>query len=84
MKIQDIGFIFVFIAVLLIMVIYKLHPKFAAVIGISSLLFSMSLYLIGNLFTAERFVWYGASFFLLSILLYFFSMAKKDTYGKKE
>lgn len=64
MKIQDILFI-----VILIALIYKRSPKAAAAVGLASLLLAIPLFATWTFFTAERLTWYAASFFLVSIVL---------------
>lgn len=64
MKIQDILFI-----VILIALIYKRSPRAAAAVGLASLLLAIPLFATWTFFTAERLTWYAASFFLVSIVL---------------
>lgn len=66
MKPQDIIFIIVLLAL-----IYKRNPKWAAVVGVGSLLLSIPLFATWTFFTAERLTWYAGAFFLLSIILRF-------------
>lgn len=63
MKIQDIFFI-----VVLAFLLFKHNPKYFAVVGLLCLIFSIPLFTFWIFFTAERLVWYAASFFLLSII----------------
>lgn len=67
MKIQDIVFLLV-----LVFLIYKKSPKWAAWAGIFLLILAIPLFATWTFFTAERLTWYAASFFLLSIVLNFF------------
>ncbi|MDQ3098168.1 MAG: hypothetical protein M3Q44_00270 [bacterium] len=62
MKIQDIVFI-VFVMAFIFRRGRGLWPA-----GIISFSLAGLLFLVGNLFTAQRFSWYGAGFLLLSIL----------------
>lgn len=64
MKIQDILFL-----VVLLFLIFKKDSRWATFAGIGSIALSMPLFATWTFFTAERLVWYGASFLLLSILL---------------
>lgn len=63
MKPQDIIFILV-----LLLLVYKRNPKWSAVVGLGSLVLSIPLFATWTFFTAERLTWYGAAFFLLSIV----------------
>lgn len=65
MKIQDV----VFLVVLLFLVL-KHNPKWAAIAGLISLVLSIPLFSFWIFFTAERLTWYAAAFFLLAIILY--------------
>ena len=65
MKIQDILFIIVLLGL-----IYKQNPKWAAVAGLVSLVISIPLFVTWTFFTAERLTWYAAAFFFLSIVLH--------------
>ena len=67
MKPQDIlFFLFVFVF------IYKHNAKWATIAGIVCIAISIPLFAKWIFFTAERLTWYGAGFFLLAILFYFF------------
>jgi len=67
MKPQDILFFIV-----LLFFVYKHNPKLAAGAGIICLIASIPLFAKWIFFTAERLTWYGAGFFLLAIIFYFF------------
>lgn len=71
MKIQDIAFF-----VVLALLILKRNPKFAVFCGIACLILSIPLFSFWIFFTAERLVWYAASFFLLAIVFYLFNSRK--------
>ncbi len=72
MKIQDIAFIIVFLAVLL-----KRNPTLSALIGIICLILSMPLFSLWVFFTAERLTWYSAVFFALSAFFHLVHKEKK-------
>jgi len=63
MKIQDIFFI-----ILLVLAIFKLQEKHIVIMGIICLLIAIPLFTAHVFFTAERFTWYAAAFFLLAII----------------
>lgn len=63
MKIQDILFL-----VICAFLLWKRNPRWAAVMGLLSLLAAIPLFATWTFFTAERLTWYAAAFFLLSIL----------------
>ena len=71
MKVQDIAFF-----IILLFLIFKRDPKWAAAFGLISLALSMPLFSLRIFFTAERLTWYAAAFFLLSII--FSLWVKKD------
>lgn len=71
MKIQDILFAVVFIALIL-----KKNPKIPAILGIISLVLSIPLFSFWIFFTAQRLTWYAAGFFVLSIFINLFSLRK--------
>lgn len=62
MKFQDIFFLTLFI-----ILIYKYSPRLSALMGIIFLLASIPLFYLWIFFTAERFTWYAAAFFLVSV-----------------
>lgn len=64
MKPQD-----VFFVVLFLLVIVKKDSRISAAIGIVCILLSVPLFSLWVFFTAERFTWYAAAFFLLSTVL---------------
>ncbi len=65
MKIQDLLFV-IFFSFLL----YKRNPKIAVASGLILLFASIPLFARWVFFTAERFVWYAAAFFLLSVVFH--------------
>ena len=71
MKIQDIIFFIIFISLSI-----KRDPRLAAGTGIVSLILSIPLFSFWIFFTAERFTWYAAAFFLLTILFQLFNIRK--------
>ncbi len=72
MKLQDIVF-FVVLAFLL----YKRSPRLMADLGIILLLLSIPLYAKWVFFTAERFTWYGAAFFLTATVVQLIRLPKQ-------
>ena len=72
MKEQDIVFFFAFLVV-----IFTRNPKLAIVLGLILLILSIPLFSFWVFFTAERFTWYAAAFFLLAIMFYVLK-TKKD------
>lgn len=72
MKPQDIIFV-----LLVLFLLYKRNPQWAAGAGIVSLLIAIPLFAKWIFFTAERLTWYAAAFFLLSIVLHMFLLKKK-------
>lgn len=72
MKIQDILFIIVLLAL-----IYKRDPRWPAIAGLGSLVLAIPLFATWTFFTAERLTWYAAAFFLLSIIQYKIDKIKK-------
>ncbi len=62
MKIQDIAFIVILIIILL------LRGKAAWYAGIVAGVAAGTLFLLSNLFTAQRFTWYSAAFFTVFVL----------------
>jgi len=73
MKIQDILFF-----VILLLVLLKRNPKITAIGGIICFVLSIPLFSAWIFFTAERLVWYGAAFFLVSAILLFFGYPKNE------
>ncbi len=69
-KLQDLAFLLVFVAVLLLR-----SWKLAAIIGIVALLFAIPLFKFWVFFTAERLTWYSGAFFLISVIT--LSISKK-------
>lgn len=65
MKIQDILFIIVLIAL-----IYKMNTRWAVLAGLGSLVLAIPLFATWTFFTAERLTWYAASFFLLAVIFH--------------
>ncbi|MCL4353585.1 hypothetical protein M1615_03940 [Patescibacteria group bacterium] len=63
MKLQDAVFLLVFAFLL-----YKRSPRRAVIAGLASLILSIPLFSFWIFFTAERLVYYGAGFLLLSII----------------
>jgi hypothetical protein len=64
MKPQDIGFIFVLIALLLIK-----KPRLFLYTALASWIVAIPLFAAWTFFTAERLTWYGAAFILLYLLI---------------
>lgn len=64
MKIQDIGFIIVFITLLIIR-----KPTMLVIVGLSCLILAMPLFYFRVFFTAERLTWYAAAFFLTHLII---------------
>jgi len=67
MKIQDVIFFLV-----LFFLIFKRNPRWMAISGLICLALSIPLFSFWIFFTAERLIWYGAAFFLLTIIFYLF------------
>lgn len=65
MKIQDIVFVIAFLFFAL-----RQNPRWSASAGLICLVISIPLFATWTFFTAERLTWYGAAFFLLSIIQY--------------
>jgi len=63
MKIQDIIFI-----ISLIFIIYKNNSKLTIILGLVTISMAIPLFAKWIFFTAERFTWYAAAFFLLAIV----------------
>ena len=74
MKIQDIIFFVIFGIVL-----WKRDARWAAVSGLIALIISVPLFATWTFFTAERFTWYAATFFLLSIIFYLLDLRRTRT-----
>lgn len=66
MKIQDMGFLVVFLAVL-----WTKNSRIATLAGLLCLILAIPLFAAWIFFTAERLTWYAAAFLLLSIALSF-------------
>jgi ABC-type bacteriocin/lantibiotic exporter with double-glycine peptidase domain len=64
MKIQDIGFLFVFAALLILR-----RPKLLLIAGLVSWILAIPLFATWVFFTGERLTWYGAAFIFASLLL---------------
>ncbi|OGH39281.1 MAG: hypothetical protein A3B44_02250 [Candidatus Levybacteria bacterium RIFCSPLOWO2_01_FULL_38_21] len=71
MKPQDIIFF-----IILLLLLIKRDSKLAAGAGIISLILAIPLFSFWIFFTAERFTWYAAAFFLLTILFQLFNIRK--------
>lgn len=72
MKIQDLGFILLFLLLL-----WRKNSKLAAITGLACLVFAIPLFGFKiMLFTAERLTWYAAAFFLYAIILLFIKELK--------
>jgi hypothetical protein len=71
MKPQDILFIIILLAVLVLR-----KPKYAALLGLTCLILAMPLFQFWVFFTAERLVMYGAAFLLVSCILLGFEKRK--------
>ncbi|MDE2590551.1 MAG: hypothetical protein KGL95_12910 [Patescibacteria group bacterium] len=67
MKPQDILFFLIAATIC-----YKHNPKWAIMAGLVCLIISIPLFAKWVFFTAERLTWYGAGFFLLAVVFYFF------------
>ena len=65
MKIQDILFVLVFLVLLL-----RRNPKLIVAAGLVCLVLSIPLFAFWVFFTAQRFVYYAAAFFLAAIIIY--------------
>ena len=63
MKIQDLGFLILFLAIL-----WFKNSRIAAIAGLLCLVLSMPLFAFWIFFTAQRLVMYAAVFFALSII----------------
>lgn len=63
MKIQDVGFLIIFITVVLLR-----RPRVSVVAGLVCLGLSIPLFATWTFFTAQRLTYYAAAFFLLAIL----------------
>lgn len=72
MKIQDVIFLIV-----LGVVLSKHSPKLTAFFGILCLISAIPLFSFWVFFTAQRFVWYAAVFFLLSVIFSLWQHNKK-------
>jgi len=72
MKIQDLVFLFVFLLQLGVR-----SPKLAAGLGLLCLILAIPLFEFWVFFTAERLTWYAATFFLSSVLLYWYKFKFK-------
>lgn len=72
MKIQDIAFVLV-----LLFLIYRFQPRLTVIVGLCCLFLSIPLFATWTFFTAERLTWYGASFFLVSIVQYMIQFRKE-------
>jgi hypothetical protein len=70
MKPQDIGFIFVLAALLLMR-----KPRLFLIAGLASWILAIPLFATWTFFTAEHLTWYGAAFILTFLL---FSFIKPD------
>jgi hypothetical protein len=71
MKLQDIGFFLVFIALLL-----SKKPRLFLIAGLVSWILAIPLFAGWIFFTAERLTWYGAAFVLTFLLI---SLLRPDT-----
>ncbi len=67
MKIQDLAFLFLFIALLLIR-----KPRLLVITGLAFLVLAMPLFYFRVFFTAERLTWYAAGFFTAYVILNLF------------
>ncbi|MCL5675826.1 MAG: hypothetical protein M1120_01730 [Patescibacteria group bacterium] len=65
MKIQDLGFLAVLAAFLVVR-----KPRLLVFAGLGCLVLSVPLFYFHIFFTAERLTWYGAGFFLTYIILF--------------
>lgn len=63
MKIQDIGFLFL----LVILILFK-KPRLSIAMALVCLLLAVPLFSFWIFFTAERLTWYAAAFLLLGII----------------
>ncbi len=64
MKIQDIGFIILFVILILLK-----RPILFVVCGLLCLLIAMPLFSTWTFFTAERLTWYAGAYFLVFLLI---------------
>jgi len=67
MKPQDIGFLLVFIVLIL-----TKKPRLFLIAGLTSWVLAIPLFAMWIFFTAERLTWYGAAFVLTFLLFSFF------------
>lgn len=67
MKVQDLFFLIV-----LGFIVWRHNPVYAVITGLSCLIISIPLFSLWIFFTAERLVWYAATFILLSIILHLY------------
>jgi len=72
MKIQDIVFLIAFLAV-----VWGRSKRLPVLIGISLLILAIPLFATWTFFTAERFTWYAAAFFLLAIVFHLVNKVHK-------
>ena len=63
-KLQDVGFILVFVVLLMIR-----RPKLLLMAGLISWMLAIPLFAMWIFFTAERLTWYGAGFILAYLLV---------------
>lgn len=63
MKIQDLGFLIIFLAIL-----WTKNDRLATLTGLLCLILAIPLFSFWVFFTAQRLVMYAAAFFLLSII----------------
>jgi len=63
MKIQDLGFLVIFVVLLFVK-----KDKFFIVAGLVSIALAIPLFSFWVFFTAERLTWYAAAFFLVAIM----------------
>jgi hypothetical protein len=78
MKPQDIIFI-----IILIFLLWKRKPEWFIFLGLFSFLCSIPLFAYWIFFTAQRFIYYGFSFFLLGII-FSLPILRKRGYNKKD
>jgi len=64
MKLQDVGFLFVFV----LLVFFK-KPNYFLIAGLLCLIFAIPLFATWTFYTAERLTWYAAGFIFVSLLL---------------
>ena len=71
MKIQNVGFLLIFVLLLILR-----RPKLLLIVGLVSGILAIPLFVSWTFFTAERLTWYGAAFIGTFLVI---SILKPDT-----